>query len=83
LLLTFSKLHYNLKEKKRPVWGSVGGFYKRFAAPAALPLPDFCTFVGQVELFRVGRLINAPGSYNLKGRAIKANNGGVDAQRPK
>jgi hypothetical protein len=29
-----------LKEKKRPVWGSVGGFYKRFRQPAALPLTD-------------------------------------------
>jgi hypothetical protein len=42
------KTHYDLKEKKRPVWGSAGGFYTRFAAPAALPLPDFCASVGQV-----------------------------------
>jgi len=28
--------------------GSVGGFYKRFAAPTARPLPDFRISAGQV-----------------------------------
>ena len=35
--------------------GSVGGFYKRFAAPAALPLPDFRVFCGLVCLELVER----------------------------
>jgi hypothetical protein len=31
------KAQYDLKEKKRPVWGSVGGLYKRFRPPPARP----------------------------------------------
>jgi len=46
--------------------GSAGGLHKRFAAPAARPLPDFCTFIGQIEPFLAELLIIAPGSYNLK-----------------
>jgi len=33
----YSKPHYDLKEKKKPVWGSAGGFYKRFHPPPARP----------------------------------------------
>jgi hypothetical protein len=34
------EIHYDLKEKKRPVWDSAGGFHKRFRQPAALPPAD-------------------------------------------
>jgi hypothetical protein len=54
LLLIFWKLHYDLKEIKRPVWGSVGGLYKRFATPAALPLPDFWMSMAQIYYSAVG-----------------------------
>jgi hypothetical protein len=37
-----------LKEKKRPAWGSAGGFYKRFAAPRRPPFAGFQRIVGQV-----------------------------------
>jgi hypothetical protein len=33
----FSKPRYDLKEIKRPVWGSAGGLYKRFRPPVARP----------------------------------------------
>jgi len=45
-LRIFFEVVYDLKERKKPVWGSVGGFYKRFTAPAARPAAEFC------ELFK-------------------------------
>jgi len=39
-----------LKEKKRPVWGCIGGFFQFFGTPQRLPLPDLAiNSIGQVE----------------------------------
>jgi len=35
----FPKLYYDLKEKKRPVWGCIGGFFQFFGTPQRLSLP--------------------------------------------
>jgi len=35
----FFKVYYDLKEKKRPVWGCIGGFFQFFGTPQRLPLP--------------------------------------------